>query len=89
MQRFLRWWEARPLVVQIVVSFVVMTAFMLWFHLGPLRQPLGRGISYSIFWSLIGTVAILGATKAEAMNRRKRDARKNEPPPDPRRHRVP
>ncbi len=89
MQRFLRRWESFPIVVQIVVAFAVVTAIMLVFHLGPLRQPLGRGISYSIFWSLIGTVAVIGATKAEAVKRRQREEREREDRPDPRRHRVP
>lgn len=88
MSRVLRWWESLPIAVQIVVAFVASMAFMLWFHLGPLRQPLGRGISYSIFWSVLGTCATVGATRAEAAKRRKRDARVPPEPPNPRRHQV-
>lgn len=88
MQRLLRWWESLPIAMQVIVSFVVVTAIMLVFHLGPLRQPLGRGISYSVFWSLIGTVAVVGATRAEAAKRRERDRERDEPP-NPRRHKVP
>lgn len=89
MQRFLRRWESLPIAVQVVVAFAAVTAVMLVFHLGPLRQPLGRGISYSFFWSLIGTVAIIGATKAEAVKRRQREERERREPQNPRRHRVP
>lgn len=88
MNRLLRRWEGLSIGVQLIVAFVVATAIMLWFHLGPLRQPFWRGVSYSVFWSFLGTVAIVGATRAEAAKRRQREKERKENPPNPRRHRV-
>jgi len=70
MTRFLRWWETRSTGVQAAIALPVSSAIMLAFHLGPLNQPFGRGLSYSLFWGLLGGALLIVATKAEAARRR-------------------
>lgn len=73
MQRFLRRWEALPVAAQTVAALVAGCIFMLLLHLGPLQQPVGRAVGYSIFWGVLMGGGIMIATRAEAARRRKGD----------------
>lgn len=72
--RLLRWWESRPTGVQAAVALPVCMGAMLAFHLGPLRQPFWRGLSYAVFWGVLAAALIIVATKAEAAKRRQAEA---------------
>ncbi len=74
MNRLVRWWESRSTGVQAAIALPVSLAAMLAFHLGPLNQPLGRGLSYSVFWGFLGAALIIVATKAEAARKRQAEA---------------
>ena len=40
-----------------------------WVHVALLAQPLGRGFAYGVFWGLLATAAIVGASRSEKARR--------------------
>jgi hypothetical protein len=38
-------------------------------HVVFLNQPLGRGLSYGLFWGALATAAIVGASRSERARR--------------------
>jgi hypothetical protein len=66
---WLRRWEDLHVVVQVAVVLPV-TVLVLWFvHVVFLNQPLGRGLSYGLFWGALATAAIVGASRSEKARR--------------------
>ena len=64
-----RRWEDLHVVVQVAVVLPV-TVLVLWFvHVVFLNQPLGRGLSYGVFWGALATAAIVGASRSEKARR--------------------
>ena len=44
---------------------------LLWFgHVVFLNQPVGRGLAYGIFWGLLVTAAVVGASRSEKARRK-------------------
>ena len=71
--RLLRWWENLPIGVQIG-AVGPASVLLLWAaHVYLLNQPNGRGLGYGVFWGVLATGAIVGATRSE---RARRDARR-------------
>jgi hypothetical protein len=72
-----RRWEALSIRAQVAICLPV-TVLALWAaHVYLLAQPLGRGFGYGVFWGVLATWAIVGASRAE----RARRERESEDPP--------
>lgn len=69
--RLLLRWEALSAQTQIVITFPVLVVVLFFVHIGPLNQPLGRGAFYAVFWAILGTFAVVVATRTEASKRKK------------------
>jgi hypothetical protein len=69
--RLLLRWEALSAHTQIVITFPVLVVVLFFVHIGPLNQPLGRGAFYAVFWAILGTFAVVVATRTEASKRKK------------------
>ena len=72
-------WEALEGGKQAMLAFPVLAVVLTLLHLGPLHQPLGRGIGYGLFWALPATAAIVSATAHERRKRAARDAADDAP----------
>lgn len=47
-----------------------LSVLVLWaLHVVFLNQPLGRGLLYGIFWGVLATGIVVGASRAEAARR--------------------
>jgi len=68
--RWLLRWEGLSAQTQILISFPSLVVILFLVHIGPLNQPLGRGAFYAVFWAILGTFAVVVATRTEA-NKRK------------------
>jgi hypothetical protein len=45
---------------------------LLWFaHVVFMNQPVGRGLAYGVFWGLILTAVVVGASRSEKARRGK------------------
>jgi hypothetical protein len=64
------WWEGLDTWKQLVISFPVLTVFMLLVNLGPFTQPLWRSILYGIFEGAVLSGLLAVATRAERGKRR-------------------
>jgi hypothetical protein len=51
----------------------VLVVVLFFVHIGPLNQPLGRGAFYAVFWAVLGTFAVVVATRTEATKRKRGD----------------
>ncbi len=71
--RLLLRWEALPAQTQIMITFPVLVVVLFFVHIGPLNQPLGRGAFYAVFWAVLGTFAVVVATRTEATKRKRAD----------------
>jgi hypothetical protein len=70
-------------VVAQVVIVGVPAVLILWAaHVWLLAQPVWRGFSYGVFWGLIATGAVVGASRSE---RARREAAERRRPPADRR----
>jgi len=48
-----------------------LAILLLWAaHVFLLNQPVGRGLAYGVFWGVLVTGAIVGATRSERARRR-------------------
>jgi hypothetical protein len=72
----LRWERLHP-AVQIAIVGPISVALLWVIHVGPLNQPAGRGFGYAVFWGVIVTGLVVGASRAEHA---RREARRGEPP---------
>jgi hypothetical protein len=65
----LRRWEALSIGAQVAICLPV-TVLALWAaHVYLLNQPPGRGFGYGVFWGVLATWAIVGASRAERARR--------------------
>lgn len=64
-----RWWEELHILVQIAVVAPVAVAMLWAAHVYLMNQPLGRGLVYGVFWGLLATAAIVGASRSERARR--------------------
>ncbi len=66
---WLRWWEDLHVVAQVAVVLPV-TVLVLWVaHIFLLAQPVGRALGYGVFWGVLATAAIVGASRSEKARR--------------------
>lgn len=66
---WLRRWEDLHVGVQLAVV-APLAILLLWVgHVFLLNQPLWRGLTYGVFWGLLLTGAIVGATRSERARR--------------------
>lgn len=67
----LRRWEALPILAQVAIVAPI-TIILLWaVHVEFMNQPVGRGLAYGVFWGVLATAAIVGASRSEAARRRR------------------
>lgn len=70
---WLRRWEDLHVGVQVAIV-APLAILLLWAaHVLLLNQPVWRGLSYGVFWGLLATAAIVGASRSE---RARREARR-------------
>ena len=72
---WLRWWEARHILVQIALVAPVSMALLWVVHIELMNQPVWRGLSYGIFWGALLTAAVVGASRSERARREGADRR--------------
>ena len=66
---WLRRWEDLHVAAQVAI-FAPVAIVLLWLgHVVFLNQPLGRGFVYGVFWGLIVTAAVVGASRSEKARR--------------------
>jgi hypothetical protein len=66
---WLRRWEDLHVGVQVAVV-APLAILLLWAaHVFLMNQPVWRGLSYGVFWGLLLTAAIVGATRSERARR--------------------
>lgn len=65
----LRRWEDLNPGVQIALVAPVAVLLLWGLHVGLLNQPVWRGLAYGIFWGLLVTGAVVGASRAERARR--------------------
>lgn len=66
---WLRRWEDLHVAVQIAIVAPVAILLIWALHVSLLGQPVGRGFGYGVFWGLIVTAAVVGATRSERARR--------------------
>jgi hypothetical protein len=59
------WWESLETWKQLVISFPVLTVFMLLVNLGPFSQPMWRSILYGVFEGAVLSGLLAVATASE------------------------
>jgi hypothetical protein len=69
MPAWLRRWEALHILVQVAVVLPVAVLVLWAAHVSLLNQPLGRGLAYGVFWGVLATGAIVGASRSEKARR--------------------
>ncbi len=72
--RLLRWWEDLPIVTQLIVAGVPLILLLWALNVGPMNQPMLRGLGYGIFEGSIAAGAVFGATRSERARRLAREA---------------
>ncbi len=75
-----RRWEALPVGVQVGVVFPISVVLLWAAHVWLLNQPLLRGFSYGVFWGVLATAAIVGATRSEKARRERGRTPRGGPP---------
>ena len=53
--------------VAIVAPVAILVLWVV--HVTLLAQPVGRGLAYGVFWGLIVTAAVVGASRSEKARR--------------------
>jgi len=66
---WLRRWEDLHVGVQVGVVAPLAIGLLWLVHVGLLNQPTWRGLSYGVFWGLLVTFAVVGATRSERARR--------------------
>jgi len=66
---WLAWWEERHIVTQVAVVAPVAILVLWAAHVFLLNQPVGRGLAYGVFWGVLATGAIVGASRSEKARR--------------------
>lgn len=68
----LRRWEDLHVAVQLAVV-APLAVLLLWgAHVALMNQPVWRGLGYGVFWGLLLTAAVVGASRAERARRGER-----------------
>ena len=57
------------MVVQVAVVAPIAIVLLWWVHVALLAQPVGRGFVYGVFWGLLVTAAVVGASRSERARR--------------------
>lgn len=66
---WLRLWEGLHIVAQVAIV-APLAILLLWaVHVFLLNQPVGRGLAYGVFWGVLATAAIVGASRSEKARR--------------------
>jgi hypothetical protein len=66
---WLRRWEELHVAAQIAIV-APLAILLLWgLHVTLLAQPVWRGLAYGVFWGLLLTAAVVGATRSERARR--------------------
>ncbi len=73
-------WEELHVGVQVAVSFAASLIVLTFVHWTLLNQPVGRSLSYGLFWGVIATVVIMIATRTERGRRHRADQQREGPP---------
>ncbi len=55
--------------VQVGIAAPVLIAVLFVVHVTLLNQPIGRGLSYGVFWGVLATAAVVGASRSEKARR--------------------
>lgn len=66
---WLRRWEDLHVVAQVALLGPVAVLVMWAAHVLFMNQPLGRGFAYGVFWGLIATALVVGASRSERARR--------------------
>jgi hypothetical protein len=69
---WLRRWEDLHVGVQVAIVGPLAILALWAIHVFLLNQPVGRGLAYGVFWGVLVTAAIVGATRSERARRRAR-----------------
>jgi hypothetical protein len=72
---WLRRWEDLHPGVQVAIVGPISVLLLWLIHVELLNQPVGRGLAYGIFWGVLVTAAIVGATRSEKARRRTKGSR--------------
>ena len=67
--RLLLRWEALHIAAQVAIVAPVAVAALWGLHVVFLNQPIGRGLLYGIFWGVLATGIVVGASRAERARR--------------------
>ncbi|HVH01258.1 MAG TPA: hypothetical protein VM844_10865 [Miltoncostaeaceae bacterium] len=67
---WLRRWEDLHVGVQVAIVGPLAILLLWAAHVFLLNQPVGRGLAYGVFWGVLVTGAIVGATRSERARRR-------------------
>jgi hypothetical protein len=62
-------WEGLHVVTQVLIVAPVAIVVLWAAHVWLMNQPTGRGLLYGVFWGLLATAAIVGASRSEAARR--------------------
>ena len=69
---WLRRWEDLHVAVQVAIV-APLAILLLWaVHIVLLNQPVWRGLTYGVFWGVLLTAAIVGASRSERARREHR-----------------
>jgi hypothetical protein len=68
----LRRWEELHVGVQVAIVAPVAILLLWAAHVFLLNQPVWRGLGYGVFWGLLATAAIVGASRSERARRASR-----------------
>jgi len=66
---WLRRWEDLHVAAQVAIVAPVAIIVLWVVHVTLLAQPVGRGLAYGVFWGLIVTAAVVGASRSEKARR--------------------
>jgi hypothetical protein len=76
--RWLLAWEALPGQTQAAIAFPVLFLLLFLLHITLFNQPFLRSVLYGIFWSVLGTYAVVMASRTEAAKRGHRNGGSDE-----------
>jgi hypothetical protein len=66
---WLRRWEDLHVAAQVAIA-APLAVLLLWLiHVVFMNQPVGRGFVYGVFWGLIATAVVVGASRSEKARR--------------------
>jgi hypothetical protein len=66
---WLRTWEDLHVAVQVAIAAPVAVLLLWLIHVVFMNQPVGRGLAYGVFWGLIATAVVVGASRSEKARR--------------------